>query len=115
MWKVLFVAFLALPCRPAAVKNNQDLRNEVDMTPATVDLTPYFKPLLGLGRDLVVASPCIGISGCSWALKAMAVPCKLVHIYDLKLDYLEYIQQHCLDLNMAIDEITLHFGKIKGD
>ena len=93
-----------------------DLQAEVEATPAAPDLTPFFKALPNLGRRLVVAQqPCIGISGCSWALQGMNAPHHLVHIYDLQLAYLEIIKDHCLEVGMTIEQITLHFGRIEGD
>ena len=118
MWKLLWlIALLAVPCgAPAPTAGwTPALQFEVDQTPPTPDLSQYFEPLPSLGKGLVVAQPCIGISGCGWALQGMRVPFDLVHIYDLKLEYLPVINQHCIDIGMCVEQIALNFGRIKGD
>ncbi len=100
------------PCpNPADVL--AEIRQEVDITPATPDRGSLIPKLPSLGRPLKVASPCCGIHGCSHALAAMGVDQQSIAVYDLDEDYAYCLWKHLKQIGMS--RIRLHLGKVAGN
>ena len=68
-------------------------------------------PIGSPGRPLVVAIPCCGIDGCSFALKDMEVPHLAAHVFDLEQGYADLLEHNLRELVVG----GVHVGKEKGD
>ena len=60
-----------------------------------------------------MASPCVGIHGCGYALSAMGVPADSNNIFDLEPGYMAHLWQHLRAMGM--ESIKLHLGWKLGD
>jgi len=68
----------------APVRAVTDAKTEAEVAamPSGCQWDQHFCKLANLGRRLIVASPCVGINGCSHALKAMGVPADSKNVRD---------------------------------
>jgi hypothetical protein len=70
-------------CSTAPVRATDDATEaEVAAMPSIPPWNTFFPELPDLGRRLIVASPCVGINGCSHALKEMGVPADSTNVRD---------------------------------
>ena len=103
-----FLSFVVVGCHAG-------LEHEVEMTPPPPDFSKYFEALPQLGRKVVVASPCIGISGSGHAFHQMHTGAIYNNVFDLEPRYRECLTKHMTSVGLELHEIELHLGKTRGD
>ena len=81
--------------------------------PEVENLSSFFTAVPNLGRRLRIASPCIGVHACGYALDYMHVPYDTINAYDLEASYKNTLTEHLKRAGQ--DVISLHLGRSMGD
>ena len=100
---------------PAVAMQVNNLEADIGKLPSTPDWSQYCPRIPDLGRRLRLASPCVGIHGSGYAMKALGIPTDSTHIYDLEAGYAGCLTEHLLSMGMDPVHISLHLGQSFGD
>ena len=116
LWIVCCAAALRkAACTPSSERMR--IQSVIDKTPCGPDLSKLVEPIPWVGRRLRLASPCIGIHGCKFALEAMGAPTDTCLGYDLVAGYRSCLVQELIEMGMDMVNINehLHLGPEDGD